>query len=240
MFWPDIPTLEAFYRSPTGNIAFTHIQEVITEFWPHVTHETVMGLGFSSDYLEAFCDNTNRVIAIMPAAQGCMRWPQEGASHSCLADEAELPLADNSIDRILLAHVLEYSDQSKAMLREIWRVLSPDGRLLIVMPNRLGLWSHMERTPFGHGHPFNAMQITRLLHDAMFTSLRSTSTLFMLPTASPFLTNSPLWEKLGKRWLQPFGGVLITEASKQLYSIIPTKPSMGDKFRTYVLNPQQG
>lgn len=237
MFWPDITSLEAFYASPIGRTAFTHIRNIISELWPDVHHETIAGLGFASYYLESFFDKENTLISVMPAMQGIMRWPETGVNLSCLADESELPLADSSVDRMIMAHVLEYSDQSKAMMREIWRVLSPTGKLLIIMPNRLGIWSHIEKTPFGHGHPFNVMQITKLLQEAQFNPLQSTSTLFMLPTSLPLLTNSTLWEKIGKRFLQPFGGVLITEAEKQLYSGIPAKVTMKEKLRTYVFTP---
>lgn len=239
MFSPDIASLEAFYDSPIGRTALTHIRHVISEFWSDVHDETIVGLGFASHYLTDFLGSDNHVISIMPAAQGITHWPEASHNLTCLADEAELPLADSSVDRMLLAHVLEYSDQSKAMMREIWRVLSPTGKLLIVMPNRLGLWSHIEKTPFGHGHPFNVMQITKLLEDALFTPLRSTSALFMLPSSLPLLPHSALWERMGKRILQPFGGVLITEAEKQIYSAIPSKVSIKEKLRTYVLTPSR-
>ena len=234
MFWPNIATLDAFYTSPPGQVAYTHIRQVIGEFWQKPRYETIVGLGFAAHYLSDFIDNYNKVIAVMPAVQGVMHWPEGKDNLSCMADEAELPFADHSVDKIMLIHVLEYSDQSKAMMRELWRVLSPTGKLLIVMPNRLGLWSHIEKTPFGHGHPFNIMQITSLLHETQFTPLRSTSTLFMPPS----FPSSAMIEKLGKRWLQPFGGVLITEAEKQVYSVIPPKVSITDKLRTYVLSPE--
>ena len=38
--------------------------------------------------------------------------------------------ATNSADRILLVHMLEWSEKTRALLRELWRVLAPDGRLL--------------------------------------------------------------------------------------------------------------
>jgi chromosome segregation protein len=48
-------------------------------------------------------------------------------------------------------------------LRESWRVLKDDGRLLIVAPNRSGMWAYWESTPFAHGPPYSFGQIGRLL-----------------------------------------------------------------------------
>jgi hypothetical protein len=54
------------------------------------------------------------------------------------------------------------SDDSVALLREVWRVLAPNGRLLAVVPNRRGLWARIDTTPFGHGRPFSRGQVTHL------------------------------------------------------------------------------
>ena len=59
----------------------------------------------------------------MPASLGVLGWPSEGRNLVTLADEGELPFADYSIDRVLLVHALETSEQVGPMLKEIWRVL---------------------------------------------------------------------------------------------------------------------
>ena len=55
------------------------------------------------------------------------------------------------------------------MLAEVWRVLTPGGRLLVVVPNRAGLWARMENTPFGYGRPFSRKQLSRLMRDMQFS-----------------------------------------------------------------------
>ena len=64
-----------------------------------------------------------------------------------------LPLPDLSMDRIVVVHGLEYSENLRGFLREMWRVLSDGGRLLVVVPNRRSIWARADHTPFGHGHP---------------------------------------------------------------------------------------
>ena len=80
-----------------------------------------------------------------------------------LVDETELPLIDEGADRILLVHMLEWSENPLELLRELWRVLAPNGRLLLIVPNRRGLWARVDTTPFGYGSPFSRSQLTKLL-----------------------------------------------------------------------------
>ena len=63
-----------------------------------------------------------------------IRWPEGNANETVLVEEAELPLRDDSADCIVLVHVLEGSGNAGELLRELWRVLAPNGRLLIVVP----------------------------------------------------------------------------------------------------------
>ena len=61
------------------------------------------------------------------------------------------------------------------LLREMWRVLTPEGRLLLIVPNRRGVWARLDTTPFGHGRPYSRGQLERLLTDALFTPLEWTT-----------------------------------------------------------------
>src|SRR3546814_15692142 len=88
---------------------------------------------------------------------------------AALADETELPLPDFSVDRVLMVHGLECVDHQNDMLREVWRVMNSNARLLVVVPNRRGIWARTDRTPFGQGHPYSPSPLSRLLRDHMFT-----------------------------------------------------------------------
>jgi hypothetical protein len=98
-------------------------------------------------------------------------------------------------------------------------VLASGGRLLAVVPNRRGLWARIERTPFGHGYPYSPGQLSRLLRDNMFQPTERASALYMPPIRSRMLLRTAgAWEKLGQRWAQAVGGVLLVEAEKQIYA----------------------
>ena len=149
----DVVDLRDFYETHLGRVARRMIRRGIRETWPNMRGLSLLGLGYATPYLRQFRGEAERVVACMPASQGVLHWPPEGPWSVALGEETLLPLPDYSIDRVLLVHGLEDSESLAGLLREIWRVLTGDGRLLVVVPNRRGIWARVERTPFGWGHP---------------------------------------------------------------------------------------
>ena len=145
-------------------------------------------------------------------------------SLTALVEELDLPLPDAAVDRVLLVHALEMSHDAEAMLREVWRVLAPGGRLLAVMPNRRGMWARTDTTPFGHGRPYSRSQITQLLRETWFTPTGWGEALYVPPiTRGWFLRSAVAWERTGATISAPFAGVHIVEATKQVYRAIPAR-----------------
>lgn len=238
--WNDVVDLRDFYDTSLGQVARRLIRRQVRELWPDVRGLRVLGLGFATPYLRPFCEEAERVIAIMPASQGVLPWPGGGGRPglAALADETELPLPDRSIDRLLLVHAVESTEQVRAMMREAWRVLADGGRLLVVAPNRRGLWSHVERTPFGNGRPYTPAQLSRMLRDNMFAPDRAEVALFVPPSRSRMvLKSAPVWEKVGRKAFRTFAGVVVVEATKQIYGVTPLAARLARR-RVYVTMPQ--
>ena len=237
----DVVDLREFYESRLGQVARRLVRRQIREFWPDVHGLSVLGLGYATPFLRPFLNEAERVIAVMPAAQGVAQWPPEGPNVVALAEERELPLADVSVDRILIVHALETSESVRPMMRQAWRVLAPSGRLIVVAPNRRSLWAQIETTPFGHGHPYTRSQLSRLLRDCMFTPGQFRASLHMPPFASRLLTRTGNgWERVGKRLWPGMSGVLIAEAIKQVYGVTPLRESVKEGARVRVLKPVRG
>jgi len=195
------------------------IRRAIQRVWPDLHGTRLLGIGYTTPFLSALSGDTERTVALMPALLGVLRWPQEGRNLVTLAQEGELPFADYSIDRVLLVHALETSEEVGPMLKEIWRVLAGGGRLLIVVPNRRGIWARLDRTPFGSGRPYTMSQLSQLLRDEQFTPVGSDAALFIPPAKGRMIVRSaPAWERIGKRWFPTFAGVLLVEATKQIYA----------------------
>lgn len=217
--WTDVVDLRDFYDTSLGQMARRMIRRQVRGLWPDVTGMRVLGLGFATPYLRPFMAEAERVIAVMPASQGVLHWPPEGPGLAALADETELPLPDRSIDRLLMVHAIESAEQVRAMMREAWRVLADGGRLMVVAPNRRGIWARMERTPFGNGRPYTIGQLSRLLRDNLFTPVNQATALYAPPTSSRMvLRSAAAFEELGRRWFEGFAGVNLVEAAKQIYA----------------------
>lgn len=221
---PHVIDLNEFYGTRLGHASRRIIRQAIIALWPDVRSEAVLGLGYATPYLAQFRDQADRVVAIMPAGQGVMPWPRESRRLVAIADEPDLPLADSSIDRILLVHALEFTEELRPMMSEVWRVLRPQGRLLVVAPNRRGLWARVESTPFGHGHPFSGAQLSRVLRDNGFVSIRTAMALYLPPSRSRMMLRmARAWQALGRRLGRPFSGVVLVEASKEVYGVRPVR-----------------
>lgn len=218
----DIIDLRSFYDSSLGTVARRLIRDRLRALWPDTRGQRILGLGYATPYLRPFRDDAERVIALMPAPQGVTRWPRYGRSLVGLTYEQALPLADMSIDRVIIVHGAEVSDTLPAMMQEVWRVLCGTGRVVIVVPSRSGVWARSDRTPFGHGRTFSAGQLRRLLRDHLFLPEVEDRALFLPPTGARMVHRwAPTIERVGHRWTRAVGGVLVVEASKQLYHISP-------------------
>lgn len=235
----DVVDLRAFYETGLGQVARRMIRRRIRLLWPDVRGQAVLGLGYATPYLGLFRAEAERVVAMMPARQGVAHWPTDGPSAVTLVDETELPLPNMSIDRVLLVHGLEATEHLRDLMRELWRVLAGGGRLLVVVPNRRGIWARVDRTPFGHGHPYNLSQLSRVLRENQFVPEREARALYIPPFRSRFLlASAPAWEEAGSRWFQRFSGALLVEASKQLYQL--SQPAQRVRRHKPVLIPLGG
>src|ERR1041385_953226 len=215
----DVVDLRDFYRSALGRVVRRMIRRAIQRVWPDLRGMRLLGIGYPAPFLTAVSGGTGSTIAGMAATLGVLRWPAEGRNLVTLAEEGELPFADYSIDRVLLVHAIETSDEVRAMLKELWRVLAGGGRVLIVAPHRRGIWARLDRTPFGSGQPYTLSQLSQLLRDEQFTPVGSDAALFIPPaTSRVMLRSAAAWERIGKRWFPTFAGVLLVEATKQIYA----------------------
>ncbi|MGE0045933.1 MAG: class I SAM-dependent methyltransferase [Hyphomonadaceae bacterium] len=220
----DIQALQRFYAAPLGAAAARMIERRLKALWPHAGGLDVLGIGYATSFLERLRADARRTVALMPAAQGACRWPDAGNTLAALGDESRLPFADAVFDRVLVVHGLEEAESPRAFLREIWRVTAPEGRLVVVAANRLGLWSHTDATPFGHGRPYTKGQLGSLLADCLFQPCASARALYLAPARWMAGMATPA-ERVGELLFPAFGGLVLMEAVKRLYA----EPNAGAK-----------
>jgi hypothetical protein len=239
----EVHGLGRFYATPTGAVTARLLRERLRRLWPGLGGCCVLGLGYASPFLRLWRPGepggAARCVSLVPHHLPHWRWPRAAPSRTVVAAEEALPFPDLLFDRILLVHGLEHAENARRLLREAWRVLKDDGRLLVVAPNRLGLWAHLERTPFGHGHPYTPGQLEALLRRQMFQVTRREAALFVPPFRSRLLLRSAgAWERLGPRLFPRLAGVTLVEARKDCFAAIPAMAGAARARGRRVLVPE--
>jgi SAM-dependent methyltransferase len=239
----DVQDLRNFYyRTELGRVAQRAIRDQIGQFWAEAERQTVAGYGFAVPLLRPFLPQARRVIALMPAPQGVMPWPAGGDNVCVLCEETRWPVPTGMVDKLIVLHGLETSEQPSLVLEEAARVLGPGGRALFVVPNRSGLWARRDATPFGFGRPYSLSQLEAQLRRHGFKPERHLAALFSPPSNRHFWVRSaPMWEKAGRSISSVFaGGVLMVEASKQVQGASGTPVSARARDPLRVLEPLAG
>lgn len=195
----------------------------VSALWPDLTGLDVLGVGYplpAFGEAEGWLGQARRVVVAMPEAQGAQGWPEAGVGRGnvvCLTPEERLPLKDALFDRVVLLHALEEAEAPQRLLREVWRLMAPEGRLMVITASRRGVWSRREDLPFGQGRPFTRGQLERALRDGLLEPAARSHAVYLPPLDWSVLTaNAEGWEKVGERLWPRLGGVLLIEAVKHV------------------------
>lgn len=212
--------LQEFYHSPLGGIASRQLRTRIRDFWPDLSRDSVLCIGYPLPYMRGVLSEAKRCEIFMPAQQGVLRYPESGGNKVVVGDEGALPFPEETFDRILLIHGLEGTDYRPSVLMEIRRVLAAGGRVLTIVPNRQGLWSQVSHTPFGSGYPYFVWQLKKELQDYGLSPSKVEAALFFPPMRRKFMLRlAPFFERVGRQFFSAFSGVHMVEAVKQVYAI---------------------
>jgi len=225
----DVRDLRSFYiRTRLGRVARGSLGAALTRLWPveEMNGLTMVGFGYATPLLRPYLTQARRVMALMPGQQGVIHWPAESDNVAVLSEETLWPIETGAVDRLLVMHGLETSENPSRLLDECWRVMGPGGRALFLVPNRSGLWARAEGTPFGYGRPYTLSQLETQLSRHSFVPERHVGALFMPPSHRQFwLRTARLWERLGQHLPSRLAsGAIFVEASKQIYA--PKRPGL--------------
>jgi SAM-dependent methyltransferase len=220
-------SLDRFYGGSLGQLAYQVLRQKLYAAWGDLGGLRVGGFGFTGGLLPIF-PKAERVIDMAPAGAGAVIGP-----NTVLVEEENWPLREASLDRLVLFHALEEASDPRRILREAWRVLTDDGRLIIIAANRHGFWTLIENSPLAAGRPFSRRQLHELLAKGMFAPTAQASALYF-PPLTQLRPIAPLWERTADR-LEPLGiplpnvaGALLIEARCSL--AVPASGSKAEVF----------
>ena len=216
----SVSALREFYASRLGDVARRMISRKVREAWRDAAALDVLALGYATPFLAGLTDGARRVVAAMPSSQGAEAWPVGGPNRALGFQEGRLPLRNALFDRILAVHALEESGDPARVLAEARRVLSPSGRIILVVAARHGPWTQSETSPFGHGRSFSRRQLETLVREAQLAPVGWTRALYTPPIGGLARWADSL-ESIGATVCPPFAGVVLMEAVKETFAVRP-------------------
>lgn len=220
--WPHVRDFRAFYERAEGRLVRRVLSKRLREAVGDVRGKRILAIGFGTPFLRPFVAEAEAVVAVMSGLTGALVWPRRAPCRVVIADETELPFADRSFDRIVLVHGLEWCPNPQAMMRDLWRVLADDGRLVVIAPNRRSVWSALDRTPFGAGRPYSRGQLNTLLRETLFTPVWSGAALAVPPGSTrTSVAFARLAEGIVARWFPGIAALTMVSAAKQIYGVTP-------------------
>ncbi|MFV9875495.1 MAG: methyltransferase domain-containing protein [Rickettsiales endosymbiont of Dermacentor nuttalli] len=233
--------LNNFYAGDKGQKTYKCINNAISTFWHNIKNEKILGIGYTSIYIQNFLNNY--LISANPF------YPYTDSNilgeyirnnntniMDCAIQEDALPFSNNAINRIMLIHCIEYSSNIHQLMKEVWRILIPGGKLLIVVPNKFSILSYVETDFFKRCNSFSIGQLYNLLYEHMFVPISTSSALFGVSNLySTLLPFHSILEHTGQKSLLPFGGLLLIESTKLMYASRQKFP----KPRKMVFNPHR-
>ncbi len=212
--------LDAWYRSHLGAAVARLESACVERLLANTFGYYLVQIGAAPGFSELLSVSRIRQRILINASG-----PTPGAEGAwILSDLTALPLASDSVDAILLPHVLEHCPQPQAVLAEVERVLIPEGRLVVTGFNPLSLFGLRCLWWPAHGRPpgrfYLASQVTNWLNASGFAIESLDYALFGLPRGRYAQTI----EGLGRRFWAPLGGLYAIRAVKRVTTLTPIKP----------------
>jgi len=211
--------LETFYATPLGLAARDMASRRLASLWPDLSGKNVLGYGYCQPYLSPYAPRTNRLVYAMPSGQGAIAHTGKRGVSTVLTEGRALPFSDATFDYILAVHAAEEAETLPQTLKELHRVLMPEGRIVIIAANRAGMWARADRLPFGAGRPFSRRQLKNALQRAGFFTTVGANALYVPPVK--FFARSRMitaTERFGETVWPGFSGLVLVEAIKRLYA----------------------
>ncbi|HUW96765.1 MAG TPA: methyltransferase domain-containing protein [Anaerolineae bacterium] len=143
------------------------LDEALTGLDHAKTLDVGCGTGATMGFLGRYGEVTG--IDVSPKAVEYCR--ELGSKRLCLASGESLPFVDGSFDLVTALDLLEHLEHEAAGLREMWRVLKGDGRLLLVVPAFMFLWSEFDRFS-GHYRRYTGSELKQRAEEAGFEVAR--------------------------------------------------------------------
>ncbi|MBI3560713.1 MAG: class I SAM-dependent methyltransferase [Gammaproteobacteria bacterium] len=235
------PALQAWYRTPLGLALAHHERELVQTAVANLFGYFLVQIGWldSADWLTS-SRISQRVLIGFPGTE------PEHHPISLIAEPHQLPLQSDSIDVVVLPHTLEFSHYPHEVLREVERVLIPEGHIVLLSFNPWSLWGARRYLPWKRLSPpwcARFLGTTRLkdwLALLGFEVLTSRGYCYHPPLQSEaLLGRQGLWERVGQQVWPILGAANLLVARKRVTTLTPVRPRWAPSLVPAGLEPYQ-
>jgi len=216
--------LFSFFETPQGKLLQILEKKYLRKAITVSCKQTIVqigSLGWDSDYID--CALYQKYFILDAKGEG-----SKEAVKIC-ARSFKLPIQSETVDLVLLPHLLEFDANRFQTMREIERILKPEGEVVILNFNLLNIWVRLQflwdkkLSDSWHGYFISRSRITDWLKLLNF-QLKSTSEF----TLDSVLTTAEGFD-FGKRTF--FAMAYAVRAIKRQYTLIPLAPAKAEPSR---------
>lgn len=219
------PALHTWFETELGRAVLTAEERLIERSLTNCFGYHLLQLGVDSD-LNLFSDcRVQRCFRAGPILP--QRLPAGEPSAFVQCNFEELPFESDSLDVVVAHHVIEFANDPHAMLRELYRVTVPEGRVVLIGFNPLSLlggrmvMGRWKNSSVWRNHWLSASRMLDWLQLLGFAVESTDYGFHRLP-----LQRAAGWSKVEAPWVRhvPGGGIYVITAIKQVAKFIPMRP----------------
>ncbi len=225
--------LESWYTAASGRYLLEHEREIVRDELRKVYGHSLLQVGIGREQSLPVDDDAGHFIYTAPAL---------GGDVGLVSESGSLPFADDSMDAVVLHHALEFASDPHGLLREAYRVLAPQGHLLIVGFNPFSLFGlacilrrYWPRSLWRFSVNMSSWRIRDWLQ-LLGGNVQSVRHCYAIPPfgGERLFRYSSACEAFATQRNWPLGGVYVVRARKDVATLTPRrmrwKKSVGNKL----------
>lgn len=211
-----LPLFERWIASPLGQYVMAWEREQFNRLVADIFGYNAAQIGGVA--LLALSESRIQCRAVFGCEDATLTSLPEGISLIAINDFDDLPIADESLDLIILPHLLELSSDPHRLLREVDRVLRPEGKLIVTGFNPVSLWGPIKPTP--RQQLIGLPRLRDRLKLLSFENDQSVYGCYLPPLKDPkWIERLKFLESAGDRWWPICGAVYMHCSVKKVHAM---------------------
>ncbi len=210
-----------WYQTALGQFLLDELQEKL---------EPVLSTSFGYYSVQIGCASESEQLLKDCRVKHQFRLDKTDIGTDVCARSSLLPIANDSVDLVVLMHYLSVTPEPHALLREASRILIPQGKLIIIDFNPLSLWgmrnffqSWLEQIPWS-GHYFTAARLTDWMQLLGFDRKTHLKVGYLPPIQQPWVLRHLSWLERGMRnWIRFSSALNVLVYNKNIIPITPVR-----------------